>query len=115
MYADAEKCFYKLLLKDSLIEMARIRYSKHDIKMVYEINKTTEIVVDTATANTKSMQTTEVIKQGPIFGPTMCCATTAKVNVGEKVDYKYGKIEIRMSMYMDNISVAGGPEEIKKE
>ena len=45
----------------------------------------------------------------------MFCATTAKVNdVGEKVDYKYGEIEIGMSIYMDDISVAGGPEEVKK-
>ena len=40
---------------------------------------------------------------------------TAKVNdVGEKIDYKYGEIEIAMSIYMDNISVAGGPEKVKK-
>ena len=48
LYADAEKCFDKLWLKDSLIEMERIGYNKSDIKMLYEINKTTEIVVDTA-------------------------------------------------------------------
>ena len=41
-----------------------------------------------------------------MFGPTMCCATTAKVNdVGKKVDYKYGEIEIGMSIYIDDISV----------
>ena len=51
-----------------------------------------------------------------MFEPTMCCETTAKVNdVREKVDYKYGEIEIGMSMYMDDISVSGGPEEVKKE
>ena len=35
--------------------MKRIRYNKNDIKMVYEINKTTEIVVDTAIDNTESI------------------------------------------------------------
>ena len=46
----------------------------------------------------------------------MCHVTTPIVNdVGEKVDYKYDKIEIRISIYMDEISVAGGPEEVKKE
>ena len=45
----------------------------------------------------------------------MCCATAAKVNdAGEKVEYKYGEIEIGMSIYMDDIPVAGGPEEVKK-
>ena len=43
----------------------------------------------------------------------MCCATTAKVNnVGEKVAYKYGEIEIGMLIYMDDISVAGWLEEV---
>ena len=55
-YADAEKYFNKLWLKDSLIEMERIGHNKSDIKMLYEINKTTEIVVDTAIGNTKSIE-----------------------------------------------------------
>ena len=52
LYGDAEKCFDKIWLKDSLIEMQRIEYNKNDIKMLYEINKTTEIVVDSAIGNT---------------------------------------------------------------
>ena len=68
------------------------------------------LVVDTAIENTESIEITEVVKQGSIFGPTVCCATTAKVNdVGEKVDYKYGDIEISISIYMNYISVEGGP------
>ena len=46
----------------------------------------------------------------------MCCTATARVNdVGEKTSYKYGEIEIEMSIYMDDISVAGGPQEDKQE
>ena len=46
----------------------------------------------------------------------MCCEKTAKVNdVGNRADYKYGEIEIGISIYMDDISVARGPEEVKKE
>ena len=98
--------------------MERIGYNKNDIKMLYKINKTTEIFVDTAIGNKESIEITEVVKEGQIFGATMCCATTAKVNdVGERVEYKYGmgEIELDMSIYMDDISVAGGPEEVKKE
>ena len=80
MYADPGKCFDKVWLKDSLIEMERKRYGKNDIKMLYEINKTIEIVLDTAIGNTESMKITEVVKQGWISGPTMCCQITAKVN-----------------------------------
>ena len=74
-----KKCFDKLWLKDSLIEM-EIRYSKNDIKKLHKVNKTTKVVVYNAIANAQSTQITEAIKQGSIFGRTMFCATTAKVN-----------------------------------
>ena len=48
--------------------------------MLHKINKTTQVVVDNAIANAQSTQITDAIKQGSIFGPTMFCATTAKVN-----------------------------------
>ena len=83
--------------------------------MIYEINKTTEKVVDTAIGNAESIEITQVVKQGSIFGPTICCATTAKVNFsGERVDCKYGKTEIVMLIYVDDISVAEGPKEVKR-
>ena len=45
----------------------------------------------------------------------MCCTTTAKANdVGENINHKYGEIEVAMSIYMDNISVARESEEVKK-
>ena len=69
MYADAEKCFDKLWLKDSLIEMERIGYNKNDIKMLYEISKTTEIAVDTAVENTEEIEIKETVKQGSILDP----------------------------------------------
>ena len=74
------KYFDKLWLKHSLIEMRRIGYNKSDIKVLYKVNETTEIVVDTTIRNTESIKLTEVVKQDSIFGPTMCCVTTAKVN-----------------------------------
>ena len=45
----------------------------------------------------------------------MCFATAIKVKVNERVDYKNGEIEIGISIYREDISVAGGPEEAKKK
>ena len=44
----------------------------------------------------------------------MCLATAVKVKLNERVDYKDGEIEIGISIYREDISVAGGPEEVKK-
>ena len=64
---------------------------------------------------TESISIKEIVKQGSIFGPIMCCATTSKVNnIGEIVQYSYGKVDIGMSVYMDDIAAAGGIAEIRK-
>ena len=45
----------------------------------------------------------------------MCCAVTYTVNsIGEKVKYSYGKINIRMPVFVDDIATAGKAEHIKK-
>ena len=44
----------------------------------------------------------------------MFCVTIKVNDVGEKTDYTFGDIEVGMSIYMDDTSVAGGPEEVKK-
>ena len=38
-FADAEKCFDKLRLKDCLIDMEEIGYNRNDIKILCEMNK----------------------------------------------------------------------------
>ena len=114
-FADAEKCFDKLWLKDCLIDMEEIGYNRNDIKILYEMNKNAEVIVDTTVGQTESISIKEIVKQGSIFGPIMCCATTSRVNnIGETVQYSYGKVDIGMSIYMDDIAAAGGIAEIRK-
>ena len=55
--------------------------------MLYEINKTTEIFVDTAIGNSERIKVKKVVKQGSI-----CFATTATVNeVGKKFIINIGR------------------------
>ena len=56
-----------------------------------------------------------MVKQGAIFGPIMWYADTSTVNsIGEEVKYRYGKINIRMPVFMDDIATAGKAEHIRK-
>ena len=56
----------------------------------------------------------EVVKQGIIFGPIMCCASTSKVNtIQEAVNYQYGKVVIGMAIFMDDIAVLGTADKIR--
>ena len=81
LYTGEEKCYDKVILKDRLREMKRIAYVKNDIKILYEISKTTKIVVDSAIGNTENTQILEVVKQGSIFGYTMCCNRRYKKSI----------------------------------
>ena len=114
-FADSEKCFDKLWLKDCLIDMEEIGYNRNDIKIIYEMNKKAEIIVDITVGQTESIIIKEIVKQGSIFGPIMCCATTSRVNnTGETVQYSYGKNDFGMSVYLDDIVAAGEIAKIRK-
>ena len=69
------------------------------ISKYYTKWKKAEIMLDTTVGQTESISVKEIVKQGSIFGPIMCCATTSKVNnIGETVQYSYHKVD--MSVYM---------------
>ena len=61
-FADAKKCFDKLWLKDCLIQMYYLGYSPGTIKSLCEINKTSNIAVDTPVGKTSSITVKEVVK-----------------------------------------------------
>ena len=43
--------------------------------------------------NTDNIQVKEIVKQGIIFEPIMCCTDTSTVNnIGKEVKYRYVKI-----------------------
>ena len=45
----------------------------------------------------------------------MCCATMSKVNnIGETVQYSYRKIDIGISVYINDIAAAGGIPKSRK-
>ena len=60
----------KLWLKGSLIEMIYLGHSPGTIRILYKINKTSNIVV----GKMSSIAVEEVVKQGTTFGAIMCSA-----------------------------------------
>ena len=79
-FADAVKCFDKLWLKECLLEMYNLVYDSNTLKILYEMNTETDIIIRTPVRNTDNIQVKEVVKQGTILGPIMCCAEISAVN-----------------------------------
>ena len=112
-FPDAVKCFDKLWLKDCLLEMFNLGYDPNTLTSLYEMNKEIYVIIRTPVGNIDKVK--EVVKQGTIFGPIMCCAETSTVNsIGEEVKYRYGKINVGMPVFMDDIATAGKAEHIRK-
>ena len=114
-FADAVKSFDKLWLKDCLLEMYNLGDDPNTLKILYEMNKETDIIIRTPVGNIELIQVKEVVKEGTIFGPIMWCAETSTVNcIGEEVKYRSGKINIGIPVFMDDTARAGNAENIRK-
>ena len=113
--ADPIKCFDKLWLKDCLLEMYNLGYDPNTLKILHEINRETDIIIRTPVGKIENVQVKEVVKQGIIFGPIMCCVETSTVNsIGEEIKCRYGKINIRMPVFMVDIATAGKAEHVSQ-
>ena len=81
--------------------MYNLGYDPNTLKILYEINKETDVIIKTPTGNTDNIQVKKGVKQGAIFGLIMCCAETSTViSIGEEVKYRYGKINIGKCQYL---------------
>ena len=96
--------------------MYYLGYSPGTIRGLYEINKTSNTVVDTLVGKTSSITVEEVVKEGTIFGPIMCCVSISRVNtIQEAVKYQYGQVEIGMPVFMDDIAAVGTADDISRK
>ena len=104
-FGDAEKCFDKLWLKDSILEIVKLGVPENDAIMLYLMNAEANIVVNTPIGYTQEIIAKEIVRQGTIFGPVFCCASTAQINeIGEKVVEKCGNTDVGILVFMDDIN-----------
>ena len=114
LFGDAIKCFDKLWLRDCLVEMYKMGIQPQDILMIYLLNKTANIVVKTPVGDTDIFTAKEIVKQGTIWGPEMCCIETDSINrIGENCMTAIGEIEYGVLGYVDDVLGAGGAEKIR--
>ena len=115
MFGDAVKCFDKLWLKDSLVELYKAGCNVQDIHMMYKMNENTVIEVETPFGTTEKITVGDVVKQGTVVGPTLCCVAIDQINqVGEHQERSIGKEFIAILVFVDDVMSAGSPEDIRK-
>ena len=107
LFADAYKCFDKLNLKNCIIDTYKIIGAKEAIK-IYNLNKNGKAIIRTPVGEVGPIETKEIVRQGTILGPKLCCVNTDKVNeIGKKcITYIGPKIKTESLIYVDDIQNA---------
>ena len=114
-FADAYKCFDKLWLKDCLVELWRAGMREREVYMLYEMNKESNIVIETPVGMTDSITVHEIVKQCTIFGPKLCSVATENINgIGEEIStYITPELTIGAPVFVDYILRIGDCKTIK--
>ena len=114
--ADAEKCFDRLWLKDCLVHIHEAGMRGREVNLIQEMNKRAMIVVDTLAGQTEAIEVKEIMKQGTVFGPQLCCVNSVKVNKmsSKTVTCITPEIKLEAMVYVDDIIGAGEKEHIER-
>ena len=113
--ADAEKCFDKLWLEDCLIDLNEIGMREREVSIIYKMNKMTKVIVNTPVGYTKEFMVEKVVKQGTIYAPILCCASTGKVNnmTPQPTTIIGPELQVQALVYVDDIAGAGNKNVIE--
>ena len=116
IFADAYKCFDKLKLKNCIIDLYKIIGAKEAMN-VYRLNEIGNATIDTPLGKVGPIKVNNIVRQGTIIGPKLCCINTDKINnIGRKCITSIGpNIKVEMLTYVDDINFASSnAEQIKK-
>ena len=115
VFGDAVKCFDKLWLRDALVDLFEAGCEPQDIQMIYKMNENTVIEVETPSGTTKKVTVGEIVKQGTVLGPTLCCVSTDRINkIGEVQQRSLGKEYMAILIFVDDVMSAGNAEDVRK-
>ena len=110
-FADLVKCFDRLWLKDCLVDLQDCGMRERDVAMVYKLNEEAAFKVLTPAGKTEEIRVKEIVKQGTVFGPKLCCASTGKVNKGLKTkEVIYPTVSLKAVIFVDDINGGGSKE-----
>ena len=109
LFADLEKCFDKLHLKDCIIEVVEAGVPVEEAIFIYEMNRDIEAEVDTPVGLTNKIHIEEAVRQGTVLGPPLCGVSTNRINkMGKNGGIILNKTEIQCPIFVDDIIGMGG-------
>ena len=107
LFADAYKCFDKLNLKNCIIDMYKAIGAEEAMR-IYRLNEKGKATISTPIGNAGPVNADDIVRQGTITGPKLCCLSTDKVNkIGTKcITYIGPNVKAEMLIYVDDMKYA---------
>ena len=79
------------------------------------MNKDTVIEIETPCGTTEKVKVGDIVKQGTVLGPTLCCVSIDQVNkIGENQERSLGNEIIAIVVFVDDVMSAGCAEDGRK-
>ena len=75
---DFEQAFDSLWLEDCILSMKNLGVEKEYLQLMYNLNKSATVTVQTPYGETSAFQTDPIVKQGTILGPSLCSSSTGE-------------------------------------
>ena len=115
LMADAEKCFDRLWLQDCLVDLKNAGLREKEVSLLYQMNEYAQIVVESPSGTKETITVNNIVKQGTVFGPIMCCVNSQKVNNMEEKNITLisPSLHVEAMSYVDDIMGAGRQEQIE--
>ena len=104
IFADAYKCFDELNLNDCISDISKMVGASEAIEIL-NMNKHGEVKLKTPIGDIGPVKANEIVRQGTIMGPTLCCVNTDQINkVGVTSINTIGpRIKLQALAYVDDI------------
>ena len=116
LFADLEKCFDKLWLKDCLKELVEAGMPVAEAVYIYKMNSKVKVTVETPVGKTGEFELNEIVRQGTVSAVDMCGVSTDKINriKGWEPPITASEIDIRHPMYVDDMIGLGTPKHMEE-
>ena len=113
-FADLVKCFDRLWLKDCLNDLSDCGMREREIGLIYKLNREAHFKVDTPAGMTDEIVVQEIVKQGTVFGPKLCCSSTGKINEDlNEEEAIFPNVIIKALAYVDDLTGGGSRRFVK--
>ena len=99
---DFEQAFDSLWLEDCIISLKNLGIEKEYLQLIYNMNKSAKVTVQTPFGETSMFTTNPIVKQGTVLGPTLCSASTGEY-CGTNLGVSVGDLVLATLLYVDDI------------